>query len=87
MYIMVYVPETRIGAVQLGDTAELRITSLPTETFPVRVEQIRQQAEFLPRNVQTPEERIHQVIGVKLRVEGGDRRLHAGMSAQVTFPE
>ncbi|MBI1731978.1 MAG: efflux RND transporter periplasmic adaptor subunit [Gammaproteobacteria bacterium] len=86
MYIMIYVPETRIGAVRLGQRAELRVNSFPGETFPLTVEQIRQQAEFLPRNVQTPEERVHQVIGVKLRLDRADQRLRAGMSAQVTFP-
>lgn len=85
MYIMVYVPETRIGAVTLGGKGVLRVTSFPDAEFPVTVEQIRQQAEFLPRNVQTPEERVHQVIGVKLRIEGDDRRLRAGMSARVTL--
>lgn len=85
LYIMVYVPETRIGAVTVGQSAQLRVTSFPDEVFPVTVEQIRQQAEFLPRNVQTPEERVHQVIGVKLRIDGSDRRLLAGMSARVTL--
>ena len=46
----------------------------PDETFQAHVEQIRQQSEFLPRNVQTKEERVHQVIGVKLRVENRDNR-------------
>lgn len=86
LYLMVFVPETRIGAVTLGASAELRVTSFPDAVFPVTVEQIRQQAEFLPRNVQTPEERVHQVIGVKLRIGEGESRLRAGMSAQVTFP-
>ncbi len=85
LYIMVYVPETRIGKVRIGQKAELRVNSFPDETFSVQVEQIRQQAEFLPRNVQTPEERIHQVIGVKLRVDSAEQRLRAGMSARVTF--
>ena len=85
MYIMVYVPETRIGQVSLGQRAELRVNSFPDVAFPAQVEQIRQQAEFLPRNVQTPEERVHQVIGVKLRVDSADRRLRAGMSAHVLF--
>jgi len=86
LYIMVYVPETRIGRVQLARQAELRVNSFPDTVFPAQVEQIRQQAEFLPRNVQTPEERVHQVIGVKLRVDDAGNRLRAGMSAQVTIP-
>ncbi len=85
LYIMVYVPETRVGQVKIGQQAELRVNSFPDTAFPAQVEQIRQQAEFLPRNVQTPEERVHQVFGVKLRVDSADRRLRAGMSAHVMF--
>lgn len=85
LYVMVYVPETRIGEVQSGQHAELRVDSFPGTAFRAHVEQIRQQAEFLPRNVQTPEERVHQVIGVKLHVEDPERKLRAGMSADVTF--
>ena len=47
------------------------------------VEQINQQAEFLPRNVQTREERVHQVFGVKIRIEDPSHRILAGMAADV----
>jgi len=85
LYVMVYVPETRIGEVTVGQQADLHVDSFSDTAFRARVEQIRQQAEFLPRNVQTPEERVHQVIGVKLHVEDTERKLRAGMSADVTF--
>ena len=85
LYLMVYVPETRIGKVGIGQTAEIRVDTYPNQMFQARVEQIRQQSEFLPRNVQTKEERVHQVIGVKLRVENHENRLRAGVSADVQF--
>jgi multidrug resistance efflux pump len=85
LYLMVYVPETKISSVGVGQTAQLHVDSYPTQTFQARVEQIRQQSEFLPRNVQTKEERVHQVIGVKLRVENSDNRLRAGVSADAEF--
>jgi multidrug resistance efflux pump len=85
LYLMVYVPETKIGSVALGQGAQIRVDTFPDQTFQARVEQIRQQSEFLPRNVQTKEERVHQVIGVKLRVENRDNRLRAGVSADVQF--
>lgn len=85
LFVMVYVPETRIGEVRLGQLAQVRVDSYPDRTFRARVEQIRQQAEFLPRNVQTFEERTHQVIGVKLRVENEGDALRAGIHADVTF--
>ncbi|HUM05107.1 MAG TPA: efflux RND transporter periplasmic adaptor subunit [Terriglobales bacterium] len=85
LYLMVYVPETKIGAVAIGQAAQLRVDTYPAETFQARVEQIRQQSEFLPRNVQTKEERVHQVIGVRLRVDNPGNRLRAGVSADVQF--
>jgi membrane fusion protein YbhG len=85
LFLMVYVPETRIGAVALGQPAQIRVDTYPNQVFQGRVEQIRQQSEFLPRNIQTREERIHQVIGVKVRVENPDNRLRAGVSADVEF--
>lgn len=85
LYVVVYVPETQIGGVRVGETAEISVDAYPGEVFSGRVEQIRQQAEFLPRNVQTREERVHQVIGVKLRVDNPQRRLRAGVSAEVRF--
>jgi len=85
LYLMVYVPETQIGSVQVGKPAQIRVDTFPGQTFQAHVEQIRQQSEFLPRNVQTKEERVHQVIGVKLRVENRDNLLRAGVSADVQF--
>jgi len=85
LYLMVYVPETQIGGVRIGNTAQIHVDTFPTQTFHARVGQIRQQSEFLPRNVQTKEERVHQVIGVRLRVDNPDNRLRAGVSADVQF--
>jgi multidrug resistance efflux pump len=85
LFVMVYVPETQIGRVRLGQLAELTVDAEPEKTYRAQVEQIRQQAEFLPRNVQTFEERTHQVIGVKLRVQNEDGALRAGIHADVRF--
>ena len=85
LYLMVYVPQTEIGRVHIGDTAKISVDSFPSRTFPGRVEQIRQEAEFLPRNVQTREERVHEVMGVKLRVDNSSNLLRAGVNADVKF--
>lgn len=85
LYVMVYVPEPQIGQVHVGQKAVVQVDSFPKETFPAVVEQIRQKAEFLPRNVQTSDEREHQVIGVKLRVDNSSNKLRAGINADVKF--
>lgn len=85
IYVRIYIPETQIGHVQLGEKAEIRVDSFPNQVFHGVVEQINQQAEFLPRNVQTREERVHQVFGVKVRIDDLSRRVRAGMAADVKF--
>jgi HlyD family secretion protein len=83
IYVRIYIPETVIGRVKIGQRAEIRVDSFPNQPFPGVVEQINQQAEFLPRNVQTREERVHQVFGVKVRIEDPSHRVLAGMAADV----
>ncbi len=85
IYVRIYIPETQIGHVQLGEKAEIRVDSFPNQAFSGVVEQINQQAEFLPRNVQTREERVHQVFGVKVRIDDNSHRVRAGMAADVKF--
>ena len=85
IYVRIYIPETEIGHVRVGQGAEVRVDSFPNTVFDGAVEQINQQAEFLPRNVQTREERVHQVFGVKIRINNGAGRVLAGMAADVTL--
>lgn len=85
IYVRIYIPETQIGHVHLGQKAQIRVDSFPNQVFDGAVEQINQQAEFLPRNVQTVEERVHQVFGVKVRIDDTSHRVRAGMAADVTL--
>ena len=83
IYVRIYIPETEISRVQVGQKAEVTVDSAGKQVFAGEVEQINQQAEFLPRNVQTREERVHQVFGVKIRIDDTTRRVLAGMAADV----
>jgi HlyD family secretion protein len=83
IYVRIYIPETELGRVQLGQKAEIRVDSFEKTVFDGVVEQINQQAEFLPRNVQTREERVHQVFGLKVRIDDPSHRVRAGMAADV----
>jgi HlyD family secretion protein len=83
IYVRIYIPETEIGQVHVGQKAQIRVDSFSNQTFDGVVEQINQQAEFLPRNVQTREERVHQVFGVKVRIDDSSHRVLAGMAADI----
>lgn len=83
IYVRIYIPETEIGRVHVGEKADVRVDSFPNTVFDGVVEQINQQAEFLPRNVQTREERVHQVFGIKIRINDPAGKVLAGMAADV----
>jgi len=85
LWVRVYVPEPWLGKIKLGDHVRVRVDSFPNTDFDGVVEQINRQAEFTPRNVQTVEDRIRQVFGVKIRLPNNDDRLRAGMAADVYF--
>lgn len=83
IYVRIYVPETELNKVAVGQKALIRVDPFQKQTFDGVVEQINQQAEFLPRNVQTREERVHQMFGVKVRIDDPSRRVLPGMAADV----
>ena len=86
LWVRVYVPESWLGLIKLGEHVRVRVDSFPHTDFDGVVEQISRQAEFTPRNVQTVADRIKQVFGVKVRLPSDDDRLRAGMAADVHFP-
>lgn len=86
VWVRVYVPETWLGFIKVGDRVRVRVDSFPQTDFPGVVEQVNRQAEFTPRNVQTVSDRIRQVFGVKVRLPTDEARLRAGMAADVYFP-
>lgn len=83
MWVRAYLPENRLD-VQIGDPFAVTVDSYPNRSFTGKVTYIANQAEFTPRNVQTPEERSKQVFRVKVEL-GDDARdeLRAGMAADV----
>jgi HlyD family secretion protein len=83
--ITVYVPVDRYGPISLGQSAQVSVDSFSTETFSGTVVRIADQAEFTPRNVQTPEGRRSTVFAIRLGIENPDGRLKPGMPADVEF--
>jgi multidrug resistance efflux pump len=85
IWVRVYVPETMLSGLQLGQQVSVRVDGFPSRQFPGRIEQINRAAEFTPRNVQTADERIKQVFGVKIALDNSEGSLRAGMGAEAMF--
>jgi multidrug resistance efflux pump len=86
VWVRVYVPETWLAHIKAGDPAKVRVDGYPGQDFSGVVEQIAREAEFTPRNVQTVDERVKQVFGIKVRLDNSSGNLRAGMSVDVSFP-
>ncbi|MBL8799587.1 MAG: efflux RND transporter periplasmic adaptor subunit [Planctomycetia bacterium] len=85
MWVKVYVAETDLGKVRLHQPVAVTCDSYPDRKFEGRVIHIASQSEFTPRNVQSIDERRHQVFGVKVRVADPQGVFKAGMAAEVLF--
>lgn len=82
-WVVVYVPEQDLAAVQVGQAARVAPDGHPP--VPGRVTWISRRAEYTPRNVQTRAERVTQVFAVKVVLDGDASRLKDGMWADVTL--
>jgi HlyD family secretion protein len=82
-WIKVYVKEQQLGLVKLGQKAEVSIDSFPKKRYEGTVTFISSEAEFTPKNVQTREERVKLVFGVKVSVINQNSELKPGMPADV----
>ncbi len=78
--LKVFIPETRIGRVKVGQSARVSIDSVDA-VFEGTVSYIASEAEFTPKNVQTQEERVNLVFGVEITLDNPDHILKPGMPA------
>ena len=81
VHVMIYVTGMEVGRIRLGDTAEVRIDAFPDRPFAGRITYISPEAEFTPKNVQTKEDRVKLVFGVKIGIENRDGLLKPGLPA------
>ena len=67
-WVRIYIPETRIGAVHLGEGARITADTYGGRIYRGEVSFIASEAEFTPKNVQTRDERVKLVYAVKVRI-------------------
>ncbi|OPY75544.1 MAG: Multidrug export protein EmrA [Syntrophorhabdus sp. PtaU1.Bin153] len=82
-WVKVYVKEDQLGLVKLGQKAEVMVDSFKGKTYEGTITYISSEAEFTPKNVQTQEERVKLVFGIKVRVKNTNEDLKPGMPADV----
>jgi HlyD family secretion protein len=80
-WIRVYIPESDLPRVRLGQPARVFVDGFPGRAYEGTVTEIGQQAEFTPRSAQTREERVKLVFAVKITLPNPDLSLKSGMPA------
>ncbi len=83
--LTVYLPEAELGRARLGDPVEIRADAYPGRVFMGRLTHVAEEAEYTPRSVQTPEERVILVYAVRINVPNPGQSLKPGLSADVWF--
>jgi HlyD family secretion protein len=85
VYVMIYVTEKELGRVKLGGPAEVKIDSFPDKVFEGTITYISSEAEFTPKNIQTKEDRVKLVFGVKVEIENREGFLKPGLPADAVI--
>ncbi|MBF0571040.1 MAG: HlyD family efflux transporter periplasmic adaptor subunit [Candidatus Omnitrophica bacterium] len=83
-WVKIFVSEDLMHQLSINQTASITVDG-SDRTYKGHVTFIADKAEFTPRNVQTPEERVTQTFAVKIAVDDADDHLHAGVAADVKF--
>ena len=80
VWLSLYIPESRLAAVKIGQKAFVQIDGEPRRREG-RVTFVSPEAEFTPRNIQTPDERTKLVYRIKVTLPNPDGVLKPGMPA------
>jgi HlyD family secretion protein len=81
LYLRGFVPEGAIGKVKVGQQAEVYLDSNPKQAIPAEVIRVDPEAMFTPENTYFKEDRVKQVLGLKLGLRGAYGYAKPGMPA------
>lgn len=81
VYLRGFVPEGEIGRVRAGQTARVYLDSAPEKPIDAVVSRIDPEASFTPENTYFKDDRVKQVVGVKLMLKGAAGYAKPGMPA------
>jgi HlyD family secretion protein len=81
VYLRGFVPEGQIGRVRLGQSAHVYLDSAPKTPIEATVSRIDPEATFTPENTYFREDRVKQVVGIKVQLRGAVGLAKPGMPA------
>jgi HlyD family secretion protein len=79
--LVIYVLETELAKVKLGQKADIKIDTYKDKNYEGKIIFISPEAEFTPKNIQTQDERTKMVFAVKIEINNPQFELKPGMPA------
>jgi HlyD family secretion protein len=80
-WLRAYINEKDLGRIKLGNKVKVTTDSHPGKIYWGRVSFIASEAEFTPKQIQTPEERVKLVYRIKIDLANPARELKSNMPA------
>jgi HlyD family secretion protein len=74
-----YIKESDLGRVKLGQRVRLRTDTYRNKDYWGKITYIASEAEFTPKQIQTPDERVKLVYRIKIEVDNASRELKSNM--------
>jgi HlyD family secretion protein len=81
VYLRGFVPEGQIGSVAVGQPAHIYLDSNPKQALNAVVSRVDPEATFTPENTYFRDDRVKQVVGLKLQLKDGIGFAKPGMPA------
>ena len=82
LYLRVFVPIAEIDRVRVGQPARIYLDSRPDRAIEAAVSRIDPDAAFTPENTYYREDRVRQVVGVKLSIKNSDGSAKPGLPGE-----
>ena len=83
VWARMYVEERYLGLIKIGQKAKIKVDSFPNREFSGKVIWVAEEAEFIPKNVQTQSERATLVYAVKVNVDNKESIFKIGMPVEI----
>lgn len=83
--MVAFLPEREMGKISAGDTAFISVDAFPDTLFRGIVSKINDEAVFVPKNIQTEEERTKLVFETDILIPNKEGFLKPGMFANAKF--
>jgi HlyD family secretion protein len=86
LWVRAYISQTDLGRIQHGEKVAVRTDTFPGKSYDGTIGFIASEAEFTPKTVQTPKERVKLVFRIKVDLVNANDELKPGMPADVVIP-